>query len=217
MSIISLSTFVTWDPAKLKEVPNPYPLQNAPLPDALRQPEKGLVAFYGFHKAVAEIAHYTKEARLKKHAFYGVKINVEVGEIERQHVSWEALPKVEFINLDRITADLAVRVKNYCVKYLAESGKSKTYIDKLEWKYFGFLSKHPELLYQLWKERPFRHLKFIVFPIRSIQGERYYRAMLFRLEAVTDIRGYREAAEPAGLSQCATLSHGCASRRMHGG
>lgn len=188
MSIISLSSFVTWDPSKLKgDVPNPYPLQNAPLPEALKQPEKGLVAFYGFHKAVAEIARYTKEARLKKLAFYGVKINVEVGEIERQHVSWEMLPDVDFVNLDRVTADLATRIKNYCVKYLTESGKSKNYIDKLEWKYFGFLSKHPELLYTLWKERPFKHLKFIVFPIRSIEGERYHRAILFRSEAVMSI------------------------------
>lgn len=188
MGIITLSSFVTGDPGKLKgNVPNPYPLQNAPLPEALKQPEKGLVAFYGFHKAVAEIAQYTKEARLKKHAFYGVKINVEVGEIERQHVSWEMLSEVEFIHLDKITAELATRIKNYCVRYLVDSGNSKSYVDKLEWKYFGFLSKHPELLYKLWQERPFRHLKFIVFPSHSVDGERRYRAILFRPDAITSI------------------------------
>ena len=58
----------------------------------------------------------------------------------------------------------------------------------------------------------------IIFSVVGI----YYETTESRLRQPSDmdgpsLRGYREAAEPAGLSQCATLSHGCASRRMHGG
>lgn len=175
MSEISLTTYIVQDP---EEPINKVILDNVNLVPA--EIEGALVTLYGLKQSTRALSEVRRQASKRWQLVYTVTINVEIGYWTPMLASWELLPQIHFLNIERARID----VQNEMARYLRQTGVDAGDGDK---PFTQRLMENPGWIAKLREHPRFNHIDLWMFPYQH-DGKLYSLAALFNGYRVSDIR-----------------------------
>jgi hypothetical protein len=167
---ISLLNYFT---AKPKDISSEVYLRSLEVPLGKTVSPGRFVSGYGTKAASQILQEARKKAMKEKLAFYRVDLQVEGGEIPTSRVTLEDLPGLSFLNLERITAEIAEQILDI-VAQENESLEDETAM--------SLLGKHPDRFDLLWKHSDFKHISTFSWnaPVSKTGPKRFVKLAITR-------------------------------------
>ncbi len=186
-STVTLTGIVRWTGAR-HDPPPAVTLENVPFPAGVEPPRKGLSLYYGSKTAQRELADAYQLAERAGQHMTRVQVKVSAGRPKVPvSVRWEEIPHLGLVHLGRLHSDAMKHLREIWEDVMETAGLDTGGLARRDWTRFTPITRHPHLIYNLWRREPFRQLDVIIYPVEGAWGGLAYRGTLFRARAVREI------------------------------
>jgi len=176
MTTTTLTSYILTKPSDTKAV-----LKSLPIPSDRTPPKGRLVALFGYRDVLDALRDAYDKAERSKLSLHRVDLTIEVGKVNPPKPGLKDIPKIKFLNLARMKADLADEL----IRVLGR--RSDAVADPVV-----LLGKEPELINAIWKDTRFSHLAVIVWPAPLRGGGIRQMAAIASKDVIgtIDVRGF---------------------------
>lgn len=156
-------------------------------PSGREYPKDHLTLLYGRDTTLRELSRVHNEAISHGQQMCQIDVSVNVGRVIVEYATFDDLKRTRFLNMERASKAVLVRIQQYWCGYLRGEGRSAAWItSNVEWRHHRFMSDRPDLVPRLAAEPEFANLALIAYQV--VEGRDIYKAgTILDAESITAV------------------------------